>query len=278
MSGGGLTKWRPSFFIFSAGALILVCLRTVLEIFCTDAETGFYNTDSILIVIFYATYAAFLLALLLAALSGKEALESKPLPRLAGIGWAAGLWGAATGYKAVTDGIELYRLFAERGAGEAAAGFSFKLVLVLTSAASCIVIITLAVRMGMGALKGYYSSAALAVIILQRCCVLAESFTSHTAPLDQPDAVLQLIMLIFSVMFAMGHARVITRMNIGRGHVLTEFAGCACALCILTLWVPPLIAELGWGVAAEKNSATLLCDAALMLYCVLFTTRVTKKL
>ncbi|MEG2537714.1 MAG: hypothetical protein RSA45_07200 [Hydrogenoanaerobacterium sp.] len=274
-----ISALRPSFLLFVFGGFLLTAFRVVLKIKFTDAKTGFYTANSIMPLIFYISYAALLCAAAVLACTGKEMLENKPLPNFGAVSWSALVLGFSIEYKTLADIMMLYTRFTSSDKIKSATNTAVGLATIAFSAAAGIIMIILAIHMGAGAMRVYMGSVSLAVPVLYRCLVLVERFTGHTSSLAVSDDVLEILMLIFAILFMVGHSRVLTRIKVGLGHRLLEFAGYACGITTILLWVPRIVAipflqyEL-----TSKNSATLLCDAALMLYAVLFTKRVTQTL
>lgn len=264
---------KPTFLLFVLGAVLLIGLRMVLKLDFIDQQTGFYNAHSILTGVFGCAYAACLLGLLL--LVPPRIKERKPLPNLRSVSWAATVWGMTIEFKALADGYDLFTGSA-RGGVLVNADLLLSLFALLLSVVTGLVVIVLAVNMASGALGGYPASMVLTATVLYQCFLLVGRFTGRTTPITVSDDILKIIMLVFSILFAVAHARVITRLNVAKGLHLLEFSGYAYALTALLLLLPELFgAAIGRLSLPVTEVPALLCSAALALYCIVFTRKVT---
>ncbi|GEM_PF-2403399 len=268
-------RTKASYLIFILAAVVLVCFRMILKLDFIDPQTGFYNTHSVLNSAFAIVYAVFCLALLLFSYSDKENYEKKLLPPLKTISPLATIFGMAIEAKALTDG---YELFNQIKSGEQFKTMDLLLnsITVLVSVVTGIVMIVLAVNMGTHSLKGYPSSIVLAITVLYQCLMLIERFTKHTSPITISDDMLEMVMLVFGILFMMAHARVITQLNLNKGYRLLQFSGYAFALTALILLLPELFGILIGRLEFEPAQTTVIVyDIFLMLYCIVFTRKVT---
>ncbi|WP_312642215.1 hypothetical protein [Hydrogenoanaerobacterium sp.] len=267
---------KAAYLTFILGAVLLVCFRMVLKLDFIDPQTGFYSTHSILDSAFHLIFAGFLLALLIFSYSGHQKFSQEPLPSMKPASATATILGMAIEFKALTDS---YKLFTQLTGGEPFKTMDLLLTMVtlLISVVTGVVMIVLAVNMGSDSLKGYSVSAVLVVTVLYQCLMLIERFTSRTSPVTISDDMLEVLMLVFAILFMMAQARIITRINLNKGYRLLEFSGYACALTALVLLIPELFGILIGRLTFEAGrTPEFVYDIALMMYCAVFTRRATR--
>ncbi|MDD3230144.1 MAG: hypothetical protein PHE09_13130 [Oscillospiraceae bacterium] len=231
--------------LICAGALlapVLALLRVLEKKLLIDPATGFYTEASPLRWAFVLLCA---LTLILTA-AGASACRVKELT-LKDTRWS----GLSCFLLALAAGWETLRLVEEwTGSLNRTQVWSltpvFTAFLAVFTALSCPILLILSFHLLQGRMRGYRSSAAMAILVLWQCMRLVRKFAEYPTAFHISDQLLELLLTTCSVVFMLSSARAYSDVRLNRAVPAAVFSGVLSGVCGLALVLPQAVAALLW--------------------------------